>query len=68
MRDSLAAWRRFLADGGNVGAIDLGLVTPLAGLEGVTATSPTNAWAVGIPDGGPGHSTGIVHWNGRAWK
>jgi hypothetical protein len=39
----------------------------LAGLEGVTATSPTNAWAVGIPDGGPGHSTGIVHWNGRAW-
>ena len=39
----------------------------LAGLNGVTATSPTNAWAVGIPDGDPGHATGIAHWDGHAW-
>ena len=40
----------------------------LAGLNGVTATSPTNAWAVGIPDGVPGHTTGIAHWNGHTWQ
>jgi diacylglycerol kinase (ATP) len=40
VRDSLAAWRRFLADGGNVGAIDLGLVTALAGLDGGGAPTP----------------------------
>jgi eukaryotic-like serine/threonine-protein kinase len=40
----------------------------LAGLNGVTATSATNAWAVGIPDGVPGHTTGIAHWNGHTWE
>jgi hypothetical protein len=40
----------------------------LAGLYGVAATSPTNAWAVGVPSGFAGHTTGIVHWNGRTWK
>jgi protein kinase-like protein len=40
----------------------------LAGLEGVTATSPTNAWAVGIPVGSPGNTTGIAHWNGQTWS
>jgi hypothetical protein len=39
----------------------------LAGLDGVTATSATNAWAVGTPTGAAGHTTGIVHWNGRTW-
>ena len=39
---------------------------PLGGkLEDVTATSATNAWAVGyISGGGPL----ILHWNGTAWK
>jgi hypothetical protein len=40
----------------------------LAGLSGVTATSSTNAWAVGTPDGDPGHTTGIAHWNGHTWE
>ena len=40
----------------------------LAGLYGVAATSPTDAWAVGVPDGFGGHTTGIVHWNGSVWK
>jgi hypothetical protein len=40
----------------------------LSGLKAITATSASNAWAVGIPGGGPGHTTGIVHWNGRTWK
>ena len=40
----------------------------LAGLNGVTATSPTNAWAVGTPAGSPGHTTGIARWNGHTWK
>jgi hypothetical protein len=40
----------------------------LDGLWGVAATAPTNAWAVGTPDGGPGHTTGIVRWNGHTWK
>jgi hypothetical protein len=34
-------------------------VTALAGLYGVTAISPANAWAVGTPTGDPGHTTGI---------
>ena len=33
-------------------------------LSGVTATSPTNAWAVGATNSG---STLILHWNGKAW-
>src|SRR5215470_1023771 len=39
---------------------------PLGGeLQGVAATSATNAWAVGyISGGGPL----ILHWNGTAWK
>jgi hypothetical protein len=38
------------------------------GLDGVTATSASNAWAVG--DYGSGHisRTLIEHWNGTAWK
>ena len=40
VRDSLAAWRRFLADGSNVRAIDLGVITPLAGLDGGGAPTP----------------------------
>jgi Protein kinase domain len=40
----------------------------LAGLNAVTATSPTSAWAVGIPAGSPGNTTGIAHWNGHIWK
>ena len=40
----------------------------LAGLYGVTATSAGNAWAVGTPVGGPGHTTGIAQWNGQTWK
>ena len=39
----------------------------LAGLNGVTAISATNAWAVGIPTGSPGYTTGIAHWNGHTW-
>ena len=41
MRDSLAAWRRFLARQDNVGAIDLGTITPLAVAGGVPST-PTH--------------------------
>jgi hypothetical protein len=33
-------------------------------LDGVVATSATNAWAVGDDAG----NTLIVHWNGKAWK
>jgi hypothetical protein len=40
----------------------------LAGFNGVTAISPTNAWAVGIPVGDAGSTTGIAHWNGHTWK
>jgi hypothetical protein len=40
----------------------------LAGLFGVAATSATNAWAVGIPNGSPGNTTGIAHWNGHTWE
>jgi diacylglycerol kinase (ATP) len=38
--DSLSAWRRFLTDGSNVRAIDLGVITPLPGLEGSGAPAP----------------------------
>ena len=40
LRDSLFAWRRFLADGSNVRAIDLGVVTALAALKGTGAPAP----------------------------
>lgn len=40
LRDSVAAWRTFLADGSNVRAIDLGIITPLAGLAGTGAPAP----------------------------
>jgi hypothetical protein len=42
-------------------------VNALAGLYGVTAISPANAWAVGTPTGDSGHTTGIAHWNGSTW-
>jgi hypothetical protein len=37
-------------------------------LDAVSATSPDNAWAVGV--GGPATSpkTFILHWNGKAWS
>jgi hypothetical protein len=48
-----------------------GCVTSADGLTGVTATSATNAWAVGTATSCafPGvQVTVILHWNGRAWK
>src|SRR5690348_950035 len=36
-------------------------------LFAVTATSPTNAWAVGRFDNGVASHTLIEHWNGRSW-
>jgi diacylglycerol kinase (ATP) len=40
VRDALRAWRTFLADGSNVRAIDLGVITPLAGCAGGEALTP----------------------------
>jgi hypothetical protein len=37
-------------------------------LFGVTATSPTNAWAYGEFNPIPGAKPLIVHWNGTTWK
>jgi hypothetical protein len=39
-------------------------------LNGVAATSPTNAWAVGYYNNGASapRQTLILHWNGTAWK
>jgi hypothetical protein len=37
-------------------------------LNGVVATSPTDAWAVGDYDNGKADQTLIEHWNGKAWK
>jgi hypothetical protein len=39
-------------------------------LDGVAATSPTNAWAVGYHNNGAStpRQTLILHWNGTAWK
>ena len=38
-------------------------------LEGVAATSTTNAWAVGCTDGCPVGGTPVIErWNGTAWK
>jgi len=37
-------------------------------LNGVAATSASNAWAVGDYATGTGDKTLILHWNGRAWK
>lgn len=43
-----------------------------AGLAGVVARSPSNAWAVGSyykqVGAGQAEQTLILHWNGRAWK
>jgi hypothetical protein len=36
-------------------------------LDGVAATSPTSAWAVGYYDIGTTPQTLIEHWNGTAW-
>jgi hypothetical protein len=38
------------------------------GLSSVAATSPSNAWAVGIRCGTKATQTLIERWNGRAWK
>ncbi len=37
-------------------------------LNGVTATSAGNAWAVGRYFNGTAYRTLILHWNGTAWK
>jgi hypothetical protein len=37
-------------------------------LEGVSATSATDAWAVGEVFNGSVDRTLILHWNGTAWK
>ena len=36
-------------------------------LFGVSATSATNAWAVGYRFGGQANRTLTLHWNGRSW-
>lgn len=40
LRDSLAAWRRFSAGGGNVRTIDLGVITPLGKSEAIADSAP----------------------------
>jgi diacylglycerol kinase (ATP) len=40
LRDSLAAWRRFSAGGGNVRTIDLGVITPLGKSEAIADSTP----------------------------
>ena len=37
-------------------------------LNGIAATSATDAWAVGATGESQGHQALIVHWNGTAWK
>jgi hypothetical protein len=39
-------------------------------LNGVTATSARNAWAVGVeyPHGLASERTVILHWTGSSWK
>ncbi len=39
-----------------------------AGLYDVTATSKTNAWAVGITGSGSSARPQFMHWNGKAWS
>src|SRR5262249_13548150 len=38
------------------------------GFVGVSASSATNAWAVGFRFGGLANRTLTEHWNGRSWK
>src|SRR5579872_909138 len=40
-------------------------LTPTGELDGVTAVSPRNVWAVGSNQLG---STLVEHWNGRRWR
>jgi len=40
-----------------------GPAPPRDGLAGVSALSPSDAWAVG----GSGHNTLVLHWNGTRW-
>lgn len=47
---------------------DPGGPTRASMLFGVTATSASNAWAVGTYSDGTGMLTLIEHWNGRTWK
>jgi diacylglycerol kinase (ATP) len=42
VRDSLAAWRTFTSDGGNLRAIDLGTITPLPGSNSSSQASLAN--------------------------
>lgn len=37
-------------------------------LDGVTAVSPTDAWAVGVYYNGTEDKTLVEHWNGKSWK
>ena len=37
-------------------------------LQGVAATSATNAWVVGSYYNGTAYQTLVEHWNGKAWK
>ena len=37
-------------------------------LNGVAATSPRNAWAVGTDDTAQGQDSVILHWNGSRWQ
>jgi len=39
-----------------------------AGLLGVSASSPSNAWAVGFQVSGQADRTLTEHWNGKAWQ
>jgi hypothetical protein len=56
-----SAWRR-------VKAPDPSGASHESGLSSVTATSATNAWAVGSYLKGQATHTLILHWNGKSWK
>jgi hypothetical protein len=41
---------------------------PTVALTSVTATSSSNAWAVGFRFNGTANQTLVEHWNGKSWK
>ena len=45
-----------------------GGIAHVSQLLGVSATSATNAWAVGAFNNGTASGTLIEHWNGKTWK